>query len=469
MKAYDRLLGAKRARKSTQSNRDIGNEALSDKSRIIPSTAIRRLQTKAQVFSLEENSAIRTRLTHTLEVAMYGELIANKVFNALLKRRKVEESQRLPFVKTIENACLLHDVGNPPFGHLGEFAIRAWFEENKPVLIPLWKSCNLDSNLAEQYFEGFANFDGNAQSFRIVTKLQWFKDEYGLNLTYSLLASIIKYLNCVPSPEPFSKKAGYFETDRKNILQIWKYLGLKALKQRPIQRHPFVFLMEAADDISFCLSDIEDAIEKGVITQEQFYESLPRRIRKKVPVGDDLNKSKYWKFLEFRISITRELVDIATNAYVKNHEKILAGMLQTSLLECDKYSDNVLKCLKRFARRNIFLSREAVEVELGGHNVILTILNKLKVLLLLSKTDFEKVLHGSQTPPDYGKLSLELRLASLLPVRHVNAYRFLTNSNRLLEPIYRTHLILDYVTGMTDRHAIKMFRIIEGISAGNGG
>ena len=130
------------------------------------STSFRRLQTKAQVFSLERNAAVRSRLTHTLEVAMYGELLAGKAFDALLQKSPVEESLRLPFVVTVETACLLHDIGNPPFGHLGEFAIRKWFEEDQRSLPQTWQEAGIPRRDLTRHYQALANFDGNAQGFR---------------------------------------------------------------------------------------------------------------------------------------------------------------------------------------------------------------------------------------------------------------------------------------------------------------
>lgn len=251
-------LSTSRTKQTSVPNRNIDDEVSSDQGRIIPSSAFRRLQSKTQVFSLEENASVRTRLTHSLEVAYCGKLLARLVFSKLRENRPADvlDISEFAFTSTVENACLLHDIGNPPFGHFGEFTIRSWFVENKSAF-------NLGEDGNKRYYLGFENFDGNAQGFRIITRLSSNKDENGLNLTCSLLATYLKYLDSIPmESEKFKKKIGFFETEREIVVKAWQELGMSHEGE---MRHPLTFLMEAADDISYCMSDIEDGIEKGII------------------------------------------------------------------------------------------------------------------------------------------------------------------------------------------------------------
>ena len=469
---YKALITGKRLRKTDNPGRNLDTEMLSDNARIVTSTAFRRLQTKAQVFSLEENAAVRTRLTHTLEVAMYGGLIAEKVYTGLLKRRSIEGDMRLPFVKAVENACLLHDVGNPPFGHLGEFAIREWFKSHREEICTFWRDAGVGEEEATTHYHAFENFDGNPQGFRFVTRLQWLNDEFGLNLTCSLLASIIKYLSSAPiEGRPFASKAGFFETERNVVSDIWKHLGLRIDKQRPGQRHPLTFLMEAADDISYCLSDIEDAIEKYVIRERDFLSILPaslrrfgvsKAVRKAKPKRE---KSKDANFVDFRINLTRRLVNLAAQIFLDHEKEIIEGTFTEPLLDTSTEASDALDWLKDYAKEHIFFSREAVYIELSGFQVLHGILDGFRPLLLSPPSDFAKLQPGAKRPK-YGQMALEQRLFSLLPNKYRIAYSFHVREKSHPESILRAHLILDYLAGMTDSHAVKTYRMLSGIQSG---
>lgn len=419
---YEALLSPARLRPSTQAGRDLATEVLSDKARLVLSASFRRLQTKAQVFSLENNAAVRSRLTHSLEVAMYGELIAGKTFGLLLEKRLIDQSLHLPFVTTVENACLLHDIGNPPFGHLGEFAIRRWFESFHELL-KQWKEAGIPDDVAQRHFESLANFDGNAQGFRNVTKLQWLEDEYGLNLTCNLLACMIKYLtDSKPKGYPFDSKLGFFPVEADTVVDIWQRLGLRIEAGRPVQRHPLTFLMEAADDVAYCVSDIEDALEKRVVSERDFFDSISDE-SKALSALPSSPHSKNAAFIKFRIGLTRFLVDKAAELFVANHSLIASGQLDKPLFQLDERAAAMLRELKDFSKKHIFSSAEAINVELSGFNIVRGLLDGLRDLLKLQTTGFQKLLPDSTSPPQYKEMTLEKRLFSLLPNKHRLAYQ----------------------------------------------
>lgn len=462
---YQALISPARIRPSAFPERDLETNMLSDKTRIVTSSAFRRLQTKAQVFSLERNASVRTRLTHTLEVAMFGELIAGKVFTLSVEKGLIDDSLRVPFIKTVENACLLHDIGNPPFGHLGEFAIRDWFFKAAEDLKGRWASRIADREV-ENHYDSFRYFDGNPQGLRIVARLQWLRDEYGLNLTCTLLATMMKYLGTRPSQaRPFAKKIGFFETERTIVGKVWKTLGLplEAGDGDPLSRHPLAFLMEAADDIAYCVSDIEDAIEKEIVTDEAFFDQLEGDLKKYIPDHKPVMASKNSRFIDFRVGLTRNLVETAARVYVERAEEILAGQFGIPLLEVDDEAKAYLNQLKDFSRKHIFTSREAVEVELSGFKVVQTLLEGFRRLFFLSTDQFTRLLDDRY---GYGEMALERRLLSLLPNKHVLVYRHQVDAEPLLEPILRAHLLVDYISGMTDSHAVKIFNMLTGASAG---
>jgi dGTPase len=464
--AYKRLITVRRLRKSELKDRSVDEEMLSDKARIVTSTGFRRLQVKAQVFSLEQNAAVRSRLTHTLEVALYGEFMARHAADLLLKDKLLEPDQILPFVVSVENACLLHDLGNPPFGHLGEFAIRSWFAKHQGRVCERWRNHGLKADEIEQHFAGFRYFDGNPQTLRIVMRLQWWKDEFGLNLTSSLLAAVIKYLDFVPSTDLFCKKPGFFATEKRRILQIWQELGLRHDNNRPLQRHPLVFLMEASDDIAYCLSDIEDALEKGIITQSLLYTTIkPNKTLMTFwtdgrPTGAETTISH---FLTFKVKASRWLIRRSAQLYHQHHKAILGGTVDKDLIAHDSEAQAALKLLMNFTHDHIQRSKEAIHVELSGFRIVTDLLEFFGSLIFEGQREFERLLPGSKTPPDAGEMALEQRMFALLPRKHLLAYDYHVQKNPTLEPVYRAHLIVDYITGMTDTHALKVFRMLRGL------
>jgi dGTPase len=481
MSKYLTLLSCSRLRTTTVLGRNREEEVLSDAGRIVGSTAFRRLQTKAQVFSLERNAAVRTRLTHSLEVATYGQFIAERAFALLEEKSLIEKELRLTFVQTVRNACLLHDIGNPPFGHLGEFAIREWFGKNEAELQRAWIDEGMSAADVDAHWSSFSDFDGNPQGLRIVSRLLWLKDEWGLNLTVSLLASTMKYLGTrADRNREFWKKAGFFETERDRVVSIWKALGLKIDAQSglPAQRHPLTFLMEAADDIAYCLSDIEDAIEKRICTEREFFEhvepllvQLPKEAQDAAADvlaagGNNPHgfRAKNAGFIEFSRAITRLLTRAAGDSFAKNESAILDGSFSKALLKDDPLATDILGLLKSFAKKKIFVSREAVEVELGGYRIIQTILDGFLALLRLPTSEFLRLAPDAADPPEYGEMALESRLFSLLPNKHWLAYEQARSINVSIEPALRAHLIIDYVTGMTDGFALKVFHMLSGTS-----
>lgn len=234
-KEYDKFINTTRERKSTYKRERVIEEFYSDKSRIIYSSSFRRLQQKAQVFSLEPNASVRTRLTHSLEVSDLGRTLANKIAYKLHENKKLSYRNILPLVAIVENACLLHDIGNPPFGHFGEAAIKEWAKNILEYIpknlehIPKNLKKNKNNELLEELITDFKEFDGNPQGLRIITKLHPDFDQHSLNLTYSTLLSMIKYPRTPitnGTDEGKFKKAGYFHTEKNIVEEMYEKLEL---------------------------------------------------------------------------------------------------------------------------------------------------------------------------------------------------------------------------------------------------
>lgn len=246
-KDFNQLIGLvteDRLRNSTQGNRGLLIASESDKGRVVNSASFRRLQQKAQVFPLEANAAVRTRLTHSIEVSQIGRHIAQKIIE-LFGATDSEYSKYAAFVNTVETACLLHDIGNPPFGHLGESAIQEWFADEN-------SNCQI---------QDLINFDGNPQGFRLISFLAG-NDETGFNLTSTLLLSTVKYPWDVKG-RPEGKKIGIFDSELVTYKKACESIGWEVGK-----KFPFLRLMDVADEIAYSMSDLEDGLEKNIIDLE---------------------------------------------------------------------------------------------------------------------------------------------------------------------------------------------------------
>ena len=251
-------------------NIDISYE--SDRGRIFSAPALRRLQKKTQVFPLELNAAVRSRLTHSLEVSQTARFISKTILKKLDKKHGLEELGDA-FISTAEMSSLLHDIGNPPFGHFAEDAINDWMGKNAiqilDSLIDVKKED--EKKFKNLLIKDLCNYDGNAQAIRVVTKLQ------RLNLSYTQIASILKYSrvayeNRPNKTDPLSyimKKPGYYYSEKNIVNKICKVLEIK-----PGCRFPITYIMEAADDISYLNADMEDAVDKGILRFEDIYKLI---------------------------------------------------------------------------------------------------------------------------------------------------------------------------------------------------
>lgn len=488
---YERLISSDRRRQSdVEEIRDINQESESDRGRFVFSSPLRRLQQKAQVYSLEDNAAVRSRLTHSLEVSQLGRYIAQlilKEFKSTSNELKLV-NREVAFVNFVETACLMHDVGNPPFGHLGEYAIQKWFGEKAVACIEKAK-VNYTNHRPEldRYLSEFMKFDGNCQGFRIVTRLQWNNDEYGLNLTYSQLASYLKYVthqSDADKDNEIKKKGGYFLTEEQIVKECWDKLGMAENT-----RHPLVYIMEAADDIAYSISDIEDALEKGLIQLETFLDNVKQTIEKSgqqetafaKDVLELVSKTKHQignnhlsPFTDFRTKLTRLLSNYAANKYASHHQYILKGT--NPPIFSDKSNDIevlTLEGIKKFAIREVYSTAAASDNELAGYSVLQGILNHFEPLLSCNRITFN---HLCGVTPKEGSLKasmLQKRLFALLPKRYLTVYNSETNKlaeddplSDIKEWVHRAHFITDYLSGMTDDYALETFQLLSGIKVG---
>ncbi|MCC5880591.1 MAG: dGTPase [Idiomarina sp.] len=451
----------------------------SDRGRIIHSAAVRRLQQKTQVFPLERNAAVRSRLTHSLEVQQAGRFITRTLFKKLspaqLKGSGLAGYERA-VESLVEMGCLMHDIGNPPFGHFGEAAISKWFASHAAA----FPGFQHEHPQRQALLHELAHFEGNAQAIRLVTSLQ------RLNLTYAQTACIMKYTRAASEPQPehgsdfayLMKKPGFYESERPYIESLQKTLNIA-----PGCRYPFTYLMEAADDISYCLADIEDGVDKGLLSIEHLQALLDAEFARQYPTAPE---GKYFKrgsfkqvtayardrhdkepinkahefFVSLRVQLVHPLVEHAAEAFVENLDEIAAGRFNRALLEDDSAFHAVISTLKRVAQQHIFAVPEVETLELQGYRIITGLLDAYAPLLQLSYAQFTALVEG-----DGRAMLLESRLFNRLPNKHVAAYRKLAgrhhNDPQLWEQYARCRLIQDMVSGMTDQFALDEYQTLQ--------
>jgi len=457
----------------------------SDRGRIINSAPIRRLQQKTQVFPLERNAAVRSRLTHSLEVQQTGRFITREIFKRL-KHQNAYFGLK-PFEREVESlvemACLMHDMGNPPFGHFGEAAISSWFKKTLPQL-PVFKdtSKNSEVSTATKLRSELGEFEGNAQAIRIVAHLQ------KLNLTYAQAACILKYTRVGTEPKPakndpnyyLKKKPGYYQSEAGYVEKLQSALTIK-----PNHRYPFTYIMEAADDISYCLADLEDGVDKRLLSYQklarllvsefqalrhthgdaqaphfngQSFEQLIEQALASATAESVDNEHAF--FVSFRVGLIHPLVQHAANAFVDNIDAVYEGSLKRALLEDNSPQHAVIQSLKNVAAQYIFKAAEVETLELQGYQILTGILDRYAPLLHLTKTEFESLAVGSKS-----NLLVERLLFRRLPEKHVKAYKVhcatIDEQPELWEMYYRCRLLQDMVSGMTDQFALDEYQVLH--------
>lgn len=416
---------------------------------------------KAQVFSLERNTSVRNRLTHSLEVADVGRTIAYKVGRLLEARGKASADDTDCMVAIVENACLIHDIGNPPFGHFGEEAIKRWFHETAPNLFER-KQESLPLGYEDPRFYDFIHFDGNPQGFRIVTSLHTERDHFGLNLTHATLLSTIKYphVTKLDPARSHSKKLGVFSSEA----EIYKSICAET-NHTSGTRYFMVYLMELADDICYCLSDIADAFEKKVIDSRLFKEEF-----KKICSEDgvyDLVKSlipdhPVESFShEIAIEVSRKCVIDGTAFFAEHLDSFIHGEGKELIDIVDM--GRVLKCFKKFARRFIYTSPEAQQIEIAGYRIVHDLLDHYGSLLMVPKEDFAHFVIKKEMR-EHSDLDIEWRLFNQLSKRMVKSYHHNLRKKNETEWFERCRLLVDYISGMTDQSALRFYQNVKGIS-----
>lgn len=449
-KRWELLLSEQRFREKSKTNDSDGrNPFENDYGRLISSAPIRRLQDKTQVFPLEESDYIRTRLTHSLEVSYIASSIGQSIGNILIKKKDISTELKANLSSLLRSAGLIHDLGNPPFGHFGEEAIKAFFKD-------YFK--NNETSLTDLEKADLENFDGNVQTFRILSKLYYFGDDRGYNLTYSTLASIIKYPsdslegNKKPTTEIRKKKFGYFVTETDRYKTINDYLKLNH------RRHPVVYLLESADDIAYSAADIEDGVKLGILSIDEIQKIFEKNLdtnkdaviekltelKNKFPIDKDVNKSLIVQ--KFRIFTQQLMLDAIVKTFYVNYEEIMEGKLEDEIIDISDAKD-IRKAYKKL-QYIVFDNKSILKKEIAGWEAIYGL---LEILIPASRKE-------SFGPKGN---NYESRLYKIISSSHKKVFEEIENYEN--EEYRKYQLVVDFVSGMTDTYAIKLFQELKGI------
>lgn len=436
------LLNRERLGKTSHSAEELGRSPFhKDHDRIIFSGAFRRLGRKTQVHPVSSNDHIHTRLTHSLEVSCVGRSLAMRVAQ-MIRPDLPQWCEPSDLGMIVQSACLAHDIGNPPFGHSGEDAIRHWFQHAA-------RNGWLDS-MSEAQRADFLNFEGNAQGFRVLTQLEYHQFDGGMRLTYATLGAFSKYpwSSKHASAQGYKKhKFGSYQSELPLLEHIAQKLGIPKLDDEHWARHPLVYLVEAADDICYGLIDLEDGIEMDLLDYAEV-EALLLDL-----VGDDLpetyrllgpNDSRRRKLAILRGKAIEHLTNAAAQAFVDQLPALMVGTLQGDLVEhMNGPAKTCVISAKALAREKIFQDKRKTLHEIGAYTTLEILLNAFCGAAL--------ELHTQGTLSFKNKRIFDL-LGQAAPQPHWSLY---TSFMR----------IIDFIGGMTDSYATEMAREMTGRSS----
>ena len=419
---------------------DDRSEFKRDYDRLIFSSAFRRLQNKTQVFPLPGSIFVHNRLTHSLEVASVGMSIGNDISRRVIQKQPDLKDTLVEEIGTIVSAaCLAHDLGNPPFGHSGEKAIQTFFSEGPGLKIkPM---------VSSEFWDDITHFEGNANAFRILTHRFKGRRQGGFVMTYSMLASIVKY--------PFASslagnhgKFGFFASEAESYRKIADELGIscKSAPGEPLKyaRHPLVYMVEAADDICYEIMDIEDSHKLKILSYAEtehlllsfFDEDIQQKIRQRI-IDEELTDENE-KVVYMRASVIGKLENECVAAFLSHEEEILAGTFEGSLI--DHISERQKKAYKeceKISFSKIYQSKPVLDIELSGYQIMATLM--------------EVFIEAAVSPSRFYSKQLLRRVSSQYDIENEN-----------LEE--RIMAVLDYISGMTDIYALDIYQKINGIS-----
>lgn len=406
-----------------------------DYDRMIFSSPFRRLQNKTQVFPLPGSIFVHNRLTHSLEVSSVGRSMAREAWLRLGCRHQDNGAahglEQMPDI--VAAACLCHDLGNPPFGHSGEKTISTWFSEGNGQF--------LRDELTEQQWADFVNFEGNANSFRQLTHRFCGRRKGGYAMTYSTLASIVKYpWTSLHAAE--KRKFGFFSSEEQDYRKVAAELGIPELSPGVFARHPLVYLMEAADDICYQIMDIEDSHRLGILSTDEvkglflgfFTPDRVARMERAMSHLDDPNEQVGY----MRSNVIGEMVISCADVFVDNETRLLSGEGLSPLVKLmEPRLSTAYEACSEVAWERIYNAPDVVDVDIAGNRIITYLMDTLMDAVLHPEKNFSRL--------------LLLKMPKQYDIHADSMYE-------------RVQSVLDHVSGMTDVYALDLFRKLNGHS-----
>ena len=468
---WNRLLPDGRAgmyQKQNAGYPDLRSEFEKDYHRIIGSSSFRRLQDKTQVFALDKSDFIRTRLTHSLEVSSFAKSLGQNISRYILDNGLDPDftaRTQADICDILSCAGLIHDIGNPPFGHFGEEAIRDWFLRRMKRLV--YKGRPLQEVLSPQMLNDFYHFEGNAQALRQVSKLHFIVNEHGMNLTFALLDTIIKYPVssleiCPGSGDIKTEKMGFFKAEEDLYHRIAEAAGTEGV------RHPLTFILEAADDIAYKTADIEDAYKKGFLSFRELREELLEAGKKQggeLPIDPvamldhqldnarkrGIREDELYAVQNFLIRLQSRMIYCATYGFTSNYRKIMDGAMKKDLF-AGTHGEWIMEALGDIAFRYAFSSSRILQMEVAAGTILDSLLDRFIPAAIVYDTDQPKTIMQTK---HMGLVSGNYR-----QIYHIYAKRASDEAERLY---LRLLLITDFVSGMTDSYAKDLYQKINGM------
>lgn len=441
---WNSLLSSKRLGLDEQRNARMERTSFQiDYDRIVFSSAFRRLQDKTQVFPLAESDYVRTRLTHSMEVSCVARSLGMRIGLALCEKYQLENTHPSDVGTILATAALAHDLGNPPFGHSGEDAIRHWFEVS-PVMN------KYKSEMLPEEQNDIQKFDGNAQGFRLLTVLQMPENKGGMQLSYATLGSFVKYpvqsTMMGKSESVRTKKFNFFQSEKELMKEVAEGAGLLPVAYEGYSwvRHPLVFAVEASDDICYRIVDFEDGFRLGLVSYEEIKSLFMEIVQSDETelhlsrINDNHNRVEY-----LRAKAMQKLIDETAACFIEKEPEMLAGTIDKPLLDYLP-SGEALKKLKRRAYEDVYSDKRVIEIEAAGFEVAHGLLD------LFLQSCMERARQPERISPQSKKI-MQIIPRQFHPQQGATVYQIVQN-------------IIDYFSGMTDSYAVSLFKKLKGIS-----
>ena len=437
---WNQLLSVKRTGQEDRKNdtKHHRTQFQRDYDRLIFSSPFRRLQDKTQVFPLPGSIFVHNRLTHSLEVASVGRSLGHNLTEFLISEKGLKNELIHEIGSIVATACLAHDMGNPPFGHSGETALSHYFKEGEgKKLKDLYP-------FTDEEWNDLTEFEGNANAFRLLTHQFNGRRKGGFSLTYSSVASILKYPYA--SGQTTKKKYGYFQSEKEMFNRVVQELGLIEKEPGVYCRHPLVYLVEAADDICYQIMDVEDAHKLKILDTQQTKDILMSFLADDTDLGTrerietvseevtDINE----QIAFIRASVIGKLVAQCTQVFISNYDKIMSGEFEGSLTKyLEGTTNKAMKYCAELSFKKIYRHPSVVEIEISGFKILGSLLHEYSRAILNPNDKYSEML--LPFIPEQYKVSQD-----------ASAYEKLQS-------------VLDYISGMTDIYALDLYRKINGI------